>query len=149
MTATGHAVIGVIIAAKFQNPLIAIPIAVLSHLAADLVPHWDVATNSNKKTRSRLNFDTFLDVTASFPVAYLFIYFLFPETDLLYAFFMVLASQSFDWITGPYYFLGIHFPPFNWSYRFQKLFDRRLDKPWGIVNQILVILTLILLAKIF
>lgn len=149
MTATGHAIIGAIIAAKFQNPAIALPIALLSHLAADLTPHWDTATNAKKKTRERLNIDTFIDVTASFSIAYLIIYFLFPETNLLYAFVIVLASQGFDWVTGPYYFWGWNFPPFNWVYNFQKIFDRRLDKPWGIINQVLVLLILILLAKMF
>jgi len=34
MTATGHAIIGTVIAAKIGNPYLAIPLAIVSHLAA-------------------------------------------------------------------------------------------------------------------
>lgn len=149
MTATGHAIIGTVIAAKIGNPYLAIPLAIVSHLAADFFPHWDVATNWRKKTRARLNLDTFTDVTISFVISFLLLNFLFPTINLFYAFTIILASQSFDWVTGPYYFWGWNFPPFNWSYRFQKIFDRKLNKPWGIINQAIVLLILILFAKIF
>lgn len=148
MTATGHAIIGTVIAAKIGNPYFAIPLAIASHLAADFFPHWDVATNSRKKSRARLNFDTFADVTTSFFLSYLLLNFLFPQVNLTYAFIVIIASQSWDWVTGPYYFWGWNLPPFNWTYRFQKIFDRRLDKPWGIINQAAILLFLIILAKI-
>jgi membrane-bound metal-dependent hydrolase YbcI (DUF457 family) len=45
MTATGHAIIGVAIAATIPNPFIAVPIAIGSHILADIFPHWDTGTN--------------------------------------------------------------------------------------------------------
>lgn len=149
MTATGHAIIGSVIAAKIGNPYLAIPLSILSHLAADFFPHWDTATNVKKKTRNRLYIDTFTDVVASFTLSYLLLHFLFPQTDLLYAFVNIIAAQSFDWLTGPYYFLGIKTPPFTWAYKFQKIFDRRLNKPWGIINQAVILLLIVVLAKFF
>lgn len=148
MTATGHAIIGSVIAAKIVNPALAIPLAIVSHLAADFFPHWDTATNARKKTKNRLYMDTFTDVTVSFAISYLLLHFLFPQTDLLYALLVILASQGPDWITGPYYFFGINLPPFNWSYKFQKIFDKKLDKPWGIINQVTILVLLIIVAKI-
>src|SRR5665811_549003 len=71
MTATGHAVIGVVIAAKIGNPALAIPIAFASHLLADRVPHWDPATNIKKKSKERLLLDSAMDVFLSYAVAYL------------------------------------------------------------------------------
>lgn len=146
MTATSHAIIGTIIAAKIGNPYIAIPLAFISHIAADFFPHWDTATNSKTKTKKKVLFDSFIDVFASLAATILLVTKLFPETDLLYAFFIAFISQLPDWLMAPYYFFHIKlFKPF---YNFQKIFDRRLNKPWGIINQVAILLLLILLAKI-
>ncbi|MFH1187024.1 MAG: hypothetical protein V1697_02515 [Candidatus Levyibacteriota bacterium] len=149
MTATGHAVIGAVIAAKIGNPALAIPIAFTSHIVADMVPHWDPATNRNNKGKARLLLDSSMDVFLSFAIAYLLTYYLFPETSILYLFLIVGFSQLLDWLTAPYYFFNINLPPFNWSYHFQKKFDRKLDKPWGIITQAVVVITIVFLAVIY
>ena len=152
MTATSHAVIGTIIAAKIGNPTLAIPLAFLSHIAADALPHWDVGTNGHRKKKKSLKaefFEALLDVAAGFILSYLLIYFFFPQTDLKYAFLLIIVSQSLDWATAPFYFFDIKFPPFQWIYKFQKMFDNRLDKPWGIINQIAILTLVLALAKIF
>ncbi|MBI2622772.1 MAG: hypothetical protein HYW64_01620, partial [Candidatus Levybacteria bacterium] len=129
MTATGHAVIGTVIAAKVGNPALAIPLALASHIAADFIPHWDTGTNREKKGLQRVLFETIFDVLLSFALSYGLLVFLFPKTEPLYAFLIILASQSFDWLMAPYYFFGIK--AFKWAYDLQKLFDNKLDKPWG------------------
>lgn len=149
MTATGHAVIGTVIAAQFANPYIGIPLALISHLAADAFPHWDPGTNGKKKTHTRLIIDAAMDVIFGFTLSYLLLFFLFPQTGLLYAFIVIIAAQFFDWLTAPYYFFHIKLPPFTWGYQLQKHFDNRLDKPWGIINQVAVLLVAIILAKVF
>lgn len=147
MTATGHAIIGTIIAAKIGNPALAIPLALASHIALDAIPHWDTATNRRKKTFKKLFIHSFLDVVLGFALSYLLIIFFFPKTNLSYAFLIIIASQFFDWATAPYYFFKIKI--FKWFYSFQKLFDHDLDLPWGLVIQVLLILTVVLTAKIF
>lgn len=149
MTATGHAVIGTVIAAKFSNPALAIPLAVASHFLADWIPHWDSGTNEPKKGRARVRFEAYFDVIIGFIVSYAILVMFFPNTDLFYAFIIIIASQSLDWITAPYYFFHIDKPPFNWSYRLQKMFDHEMDAPWGIIIQIAILALLIFLAKIF
>lgn len=149
MTATSHAVIGAVIAAKIGNPLLAIPIAFASHLIADRIPHWDPATNIKKKGKERLLLDSFIDVSLSFALAYLITYYFFPETNISYMFLIVVCSQFFDWLTAPYYFFNIKFAPFYLSYKFQKLFDRKLDKPWGIAIQAVVVLIILLFAVVY
>lgn len=152
MTSTGHAVIGTIIAAKIGNPALAIPIAFASHIVADAIPHWDVGTNGHnkkKKTIIKEFIEAGLDVTLGFVISYLLIFFLFPQTDLKYAFLLIIVSQSLDWAMAPYYFFNLKIPPFEWIYKFQKKFDNTLDKPWGIISQIAIISLVVILAKIF
>lgn len=144
MTATGHAVIGTLIAATMPNPLIAIPVAVASHVAADLFPHWDPGTNRDKKHHDRFFAEGVLDVGLSFIITFALIILLFPNTNLLYAYLIVLFAQSFDWASAPYVFFKIKNPPiFLWFYRLQKTFDNRLDKPWGIIGQVVVLVLLV------
>lgn len=149
MTATAHAVIGTVIAAKIGNPFIAFPIAVFSHLAADAFPHWDSGTNEPKKGRKRVQFEAYFDVIFGFILSYVLIALLFPQTNLIYAFFMIIAAQGFDWATAPAYFFKWNFPPFSWAYKVQLLFDNKLDKPWGVINQISVLSVLVYLAKMY
>lgn len=147
MTATAHAVIGTIIAAKVTNPLMAIPLAVLSHIAADIFPHWDTATNIDKKGKKRAIFDSFLDVILGFLLSYAIIFFLFPQTNLLYVLMLILVSQSPDWVMAPYYLFHIKLPLSKWTYLLQKSFNNSLDKPWGIITQVAVLILLLIIAK--
>ena len=146
MTATGHAIIGTVIAAKIGNPVLAVPIAFASHIAADAFPHWDEGTNG-KKSKERIIVEAVFDVLIGFAIYYLLVFFLFPKTDIVYVFLMILVAQSLDWVTAPYYLFGIKlFKPF---YTFQKLFDNEMKAPWGIINQVAILALLVILAKVF
>lgn len=147
MTATGHAILGAIIAAKAGNPAIAIPLAFASHIAADAIPHWDTGTNARKKGERTTLIHSFFDVLIGFIVSFLIIILFFPKTDLTYVLLIILVSQSPDWLTSLYYFFHIKF--FKFTYDFQKLYDNCLDKPWGIIIQATVLLTILTLAVIF
>lgn len=149
MTATGHALIGTVIAAKIGNPALAIPIALGSHFLADALPHWDTGTNREKKSKTRFVTETLADIAIGFILSWILIVWLFPSTNLLYAFIIIITSQLPDWITAPYLFLNWNFPPFSWSYKFGKKFDTEKQLPWGMINQVAALVGLILLAKIF
>lgn len=149
MTATGHAVIGVVIAATISNPFIAAPLAVLSHLAADAFPHWDVGTHEKTKTKRRMLQEAFVDVCCSFIVGFSLIYFLFPQTNYFYAFCMIILAQSLDWAWAPEYFFKISNPISDAAIYLGKLVDNRMDKPWGIINQVGILVLLVVVAKIF
>lgn len=146
MTATGHAIIGTVIAAKIGNPYLAVPIAVLSHIAADAFPHWDTGTNKKKKSHTAFFAQSLLDLGLSFLLPYLLVITFFPDTNLVYLYIIVFAAQFFDWASVPYVFFNWKFPPFNWPYNFQISFDNRLDKPWGIITQAAALLFLIIFA---
>jgi len=147
MTATSHAIIGVVIAAKISNPILAIPIAVLSHIASDVFPHWDTGTNKNHKSSKRFFVETMIDVTIGFILSYIILQFLSPSTNLLYAFIVILAAQAFDWGSAPFHFFNMQYPPFSTIYYFQKKIDNRLDKPWGIIGQVVILIFIIIMAK--
>lgn len=148
MTATGHALIGTVVAAKFANPAIGIPLCLLSHIAADSFPHWDTATNRLKKSKSKLIKESIFDVFLGFFLSFVVIKLFFPTTNLTYTFFCIIAAQFLDWSTAPYIFLNIKKFPFTMAYKIQKSFDHRLDKPWGIIWQVLAIGSLIFIAKV-
>jgi hypothetical protein len=143
MTASSHALIGTVIAAKIGNPSLAIPLAIASHIVADAIPHWDTATNSKNKGSIEMFYDTISDVLLGFILSYLLVYFLFPGANLTYVFLMIIMSQLFDWLMMPYYFFGIEKPFFKSIYKFQKLFDSKLNKPWGIITQVVTVIIVI------
>ena len=149
MTATGHAVIGVVIAATIPNPVIAIPLAVGSHVLADLFPHWDAGTNRNKKSKDRFAMEAVADVILSLAITFFMVIYLFPQTSLMYAYICVFAAQFFDWASAPYLFLKIKHPSiFEWFYNLQKHFDNRLDRPWGLIGQITFLILLVGIALV-
>ena len=146
MTATAHALVGTVIAAKVGNPSLAIPIALGSHIIMDAIPHWDTATHRKDKSWNALFLHTSIDGVFGFILSILLIYFVFPNTSYTYAFIMIITAQLFDWLTAPYYFFGIKmFKPF---WKFQKLYDHKLDKPWGVVTQVVFVAAVVFLAKI-
>ncbi|MCL4353999.1 hypothetical protein M1349_00820 [Patescibacteria group bacterium] len=145
MTATGHAVIGTVIAAKIGNPAVAVPIAIASHVIADIIPHWDPGTNRRKKNKAKLFIDSMIDVILGLIAAYFLTYIFFPSTNLSYVFLIIISSQLLDWLMAPYYFFGVNFP-FIYVYKFQKLFDNKLDKPWGIITQAVFLVLVVLLG---
>lgn len=147
MTATGHALIGTVIAAKVGNPVLAIPIAVASHFLADALPHWDTGTNKLKKSKRLFFFESILDVLLGFVLSWLLITWVFPSTNLSYAFLIIIMAQLPDWLTAPYLFFNMKVFPFANIYHFQKKFDTRLGLPWGFVNQVAAVLALIVFSR--
>ncbi|HYM64964.1 MAG TPA: hypothetical protein VES68_00545 [Candidatus Sulfotelmatobacter sp.] len=148
MTATGHALIGTVIAAKVGNPTLAVPIAIASHFLADAFPHWDTGTNKDKKTKNEFVIESFFDVLIGFALSWLIIALFFPSTNLLYAVLIIIMAQLPDWLTAPYLFWGWNFFPFVNIYHLQKKFDSRLGLPWGLVNQVAILVALIAFGKI-
>ena len=149
MTATGHALIGTVIAAKIGNPALAIPIAIASHYLCDALPHWDTGYAREHKPKQRFVLESMADVMLGFILSAALIFFVFPGTNYLYAFLIILMAQLPDWTNVPYLFLDWDFPPFSWSYELGKKFDTSIGLPWGLVNQVVVVVALIFLGRFF
>ncbi|MBI2036633.1 hypothetical protein HYT17_03320 [Candidatus Microgenomates bacterium] len=148
MTATGHALVGVLIATRIQNPLLAIPIAILSHIVGDFMPHWDAGTNREHKSKERLFFEALADVLVGFISVLLFLIFFAKTVDFYYALLIVFASQSLDWLSAPYVFFNIKGKPFFWAYLLQKTIENKLDKPWGIITQAAFVLIVFFITNL-
>lgn len=153
MTATGHALVAALIAAKFHNPYIALPLALASHFACDLIPHWDSGTHHGDKSKERLFYESAADVTISVISAFVLYHFVLGQHDYVYLYINVFLSQLPDWITAPYLILKTDNPFVFFSkhmYKVQHMLNVRLDRPWGVLTQILTVIILyILLFRIF
>lgn len=53
MLSISHAVTGAVIAVNVSNPILAIPLILLSHYLEDAIAHWDVGTGLSKGLKSR------------------------------------------------------------------------------------------------
>jgi len=144
MTATAHALIGASLAVKVVNPILGIPLAIISHFVADLIPHWDAGTNHKKKSLTRLRVEATLDVLLGFALVFL----IFRNfVDPRYLFVMVIAAQLPDWLEAPSFMFGFKIPPFSWLDWLGHKIQVRMQLPWGLVTQIVVV-GLLLIATI-
>lgn len=153
MTATGHALVATLIVAKIHNPYISLPLAFVSHFVCDMIPHWDTGTHHREKTKKALFYESGLDVFISIVSSYFLYHNILGQGDYVVLYSAVFLSQLPDWVTAPYLILNWKSPLVFWSkqmYRLQHAMNRRLDKPWGIVTQVVtVILLYIVLFRIF
>lgn len=139
--------IGTVIAAKIGNPALAIPLALASHVALDLIPHWDTATNRKTKSRNRLFIDSIFDGLLALTLSYSIIALLFPTVNYAYALLIMFFAILPDILHAPYTFFGIK--QFKWAYDFGHWTNKTLDKPWGVITQIVTTAAVILLALLF
>ncbi len=145
MTATSHALIGASLAAKIANPLIGIPLAFVSHFLADLTPHWDAGTNHRNKTKMRLRMEAVFDVLLGFAlVAILFRSLAFDKPVYLLS--MIITAQLPDWLEAPSSMFGFQVPPFSWMDWIGHRTQTRMQLPWGLVTQVVLVGLLVLFA---
>ncbi len=143
MTATAHALIGASIAARVTNPIIGIPLAILSHFLADLVPHWDAATNRRKKSVFRLRAEATADVLLGFALSFIIFR---NAVNPNYLFVIVIAAQLPDWIEAPFLMYNLNVPPFSWMYQISHKLQSRMQLPWGLVTQIVSVGAIVFLS---
>lgn len=149
MLATSHALAAGIILKTIPDPKIALPLALASHFALDLIPHWDFAYNNNRpsqaltlkneKNHLQLAFYAGLDVIFGFVLTL----FLFRDLNPLLLSTTIFFAQLPDWIEMPYYFFGLQLKPSIWAKKMQKRIHSRAALPWGLVSQIVVIVPLL------
>lgn len=145
MTATSHALIGASLASIITNPVIGIPVAIASHFAADLVPHWDAGTNHRNKTKLRLRTEAALDVLLGFALV-MIIFRTLAFNHPVYIFSMIISAQLPDWLEAPSWMFNFKVPPFSWMDYLGHKLQSRMQLPWGLVTQILVVGSLVLAA---
>ncbi|OGH16173.1 MAG: hypothetical protein A3C30_02720 [Candidatus Levybacteria bacterium RIFCSPHIGHO2_02_FULL_40_18] len=139
-------------AAKFSgNPLLAVGASFVSHFVADVVPHWDSGTHWRKKTKERLRREAIIDVLVGFILSYILYSLILQKgppmalANYPFVFLCIIAAQAPDWLTAPSWMFGKDFPGSSFMYEIQHRLNVKLDKPWGIITQILALIWLYLI----
>lgn len=152
MTLTAHSIVAAAIVSKVSNPVVGLPLVLVSHFVFDKLPHWDVMTNKDKN-REQIIQGTVVDIVLGFVSAGIFFFVIRPGLNPAYFFSAVTLSQLPDWLEAPYVLPHIKNPVSTFAYSFQHFvhdlwFDARLEAPWGIVTQAIVCLVFLLWAAI-
>jgi hypothetical protein len=151
MTATAHAIVGTLLAARFTDPVAALPLALGSHYLTDMVPHWDSGTNRKQKSEKGFIIEAIIDGIVAIIVSFLIYYYVFGLTNFFYLYLVVGFSVLPDVVTMFTRFIFKKKNPlWNWNNRLQSKLNQKLQLPWGILTQIVVIGAIyILLFRIF
>lgn len=151
MLETPHAALGAAIAVKTGNPLLALPLAFLSHLPLEVLPHWNPHTYTEIKTNGKLSNGTLaviaIDVVTSLGVGFWIASTTLPDfkkaaTIIAACFFAVLP----DLMESPYFIFGSRHPFFERLIKFQRRFQFNVSPIPGLIFQALVVLFLVNVA---
>lgn len=143
MLDASHAVIGASLAKLVPNPAFGLPLALALHFAGDLVPHWDFRTRHVVRSKLTTIVLSLSDAGVGFTLGW----WLFRDSvSLPYLFLMMFVSQLPDWIESPYHIFDWNFPPFSSIKHFQSRLHYKLDLPWGLVWQTLIVAAFLLFS---
>ncbi len=144
MLETPHVAIGAAIATKIPNPLIAIPLAFVSHFVMEKVPHWNphLVTETKKygaPTQKSIVI-IIIDVTMALALGSFIAWRALPDqkhaaTIMLASFASVLP----DLIESPYFFLKWRNDFLKKWLAFQKSLQVDTTPFWGLLTQVVTI----------
>lgn len=143
MLDASHALIGASLAKLIPNPFIGYPLSLISHVIADYIPHWDFGGRETKHSKLILIALSLADAFIGFSLGYLIFKSSVNPTYLLT---MMFTAQLPDWLEAPYHVFEWRFFPFSNIKSFQSFHHKKLNLPWGLVIQILIVITLVTLA---
>lgn len=137
MTATNHALSGALIAATIPNPLIGLPLALISHFILDALPHFgNVAAFNEHKSRSFLL--VLLTDMAGACIVGLSIVLSQPQSWFYMGLAAFLATSP-DLMWFPSFWRSRHggsaVPGNNFVIRFHTVIQW-CEKPWGLLVEI-------------
>jgi len=146
---TPHVIVGAAIASKVGNPLLALPLALASHLLLEQVPHWNPHLNTEKKKFGKITKQSTAVVIFDSSLALISGGFIALYNSPSIARSIVILAACFlsvlpDLVEAPYFFLKMDNPHILRWIKFQKKLQRDAEPFWGIVSQ-LAIVTLALL----
>jgi hypothetical protein len=146
MLETPHVMVGAAIATTIPNPIISLPLAFLSHLVLEKVPHWNPHLNTEKKTFGKITKKSTYIVVADSTLA------LFSGLGIA-----LLKSQNFgqfvviilacffsilpDLIEAPYFFLNLKSKFIEKWIKFQKSLQVDASPLPGLATQFITIIT--------
>lgn len=137
MLSLPHAAIGAVIGISLPNPLLAIPLATLSHFAADLLPHWNPHLDTEHRQHGRLTLTTSGLVTIDFLLSAYLLFWLsqYSLTAALAGIWAIIP----DLVEAPHYFLNLKIKPIEALIRFQRGHQFHIGPVPGIALQGIVL----------
>lgn len=152
MLETPHVAIGAAIATKIPNPIIAIPLAFLSHFVLDKVPHWNphIITETKKfghptkKSTTIIIVDCVIALTLGSIIAYNTL----PNINMAISVLLCsFASILPDLVEFPYFYFKRRDKFYTvWS-SFQKSLQSDTTPFWGLLTQLITIFAAIIWLK--
>lgn len=130
MTGSNHVVTGALIAAVIPHPLLAIPLAFVSHFVLDALPHYG---DTNKRSWLNRHFKYVLGIDALIMTIFLMSVVLLQPLHWVLILFAALVAVSPDVLWVPYYLSDLRGVERKES-PIAKLFKRIqwAERPWGI-----------------
>lgn len=144
MLESPHVALGVAIAIKVQNPLIAIPTSLASHFILDVLPHWNPHINREIKKYGKPTKQSVTIIVADSLLAFMIgLFAAYSKSNdagiALTILACSLASVIPDIVEAPYYFLGYKTTIIEKWIAWQKGIQNDADIIPGIASQIAVI----------
>lgn len=152
MLETPHVAVGAALATKIPNPLLAVPLAFLSHFVLEKVPHWNphLVTEMKKygyptkKSIGIIIVDSSVALVLGLFIAYQAIPDYSRAATILAASF---ASVLPDLIEFPYFFMKIKNNFLTTWLKFQKSLQVDTTPFWGFITQVSTIIAALLWIK--
>jgi hypothetical protein len=139
-----HSIVGATIASIIPPPF-SFPIALASHFATDLVPHWNPHMSVEIKKTGRISHRTLtiivMDSTLALIFGLLFAFHFLPNINQsLNVIFCCFFAVVPDLVEFPHFFLKKKIPPIEKLLDFQKRHQFNVSIFPGLISQTLVIL---------
>lgn len=136
MLAATHAIAGGLIAKSAATPEIGYLLALLSHPLLDLFPHWDLHTRHNEKNKFTIVWTSLTDAGIGVAISFL----LFSKSVSWQVLLLtIFFAQFFDWLESPLHVLDWKFPPFSTIKKIQHHWHTKLNFPWGLLPQLVIL----------
>lgn len=145
-----HTIVGATIATKIGNPLLALPLALISNLLVDLLPHWNphiyTEMNHDGKVSQKSKKIIIIDSSLALIVGVLLATRFYPD---LVKMAIILAgcflAVFFDVLEAPYFFLGSKNKYILKLISFQRRLQCNVSPIPGLLSQVVLILVCLLI----
>lgn len=136
MTASNHAITGAVIALTIHSPLLALPLAFLSHFILDALPHFGFEGHVGFRAAFKHRVTVFILIFDVISWLILF-YLLLGQPAIIYLAGLIAVSPDFVWLSRYFFFerKNLEPPSPSWFTRFHQDIQWG-ERPWGVVFEL-------------
>lgn len=141
MTVASHAAIGALIATSVNRPLVALPLAFLSHFAADALPHFDYPGHKGIASSSKHQMYRLVAATQPFLLLILLFVLLHFSAELyVYIAALLAVSPDLEWWVDYYFYIRRgKKPPKSPIADFHNKVQW-CERPWGAIPESIILI---------